>query len=44
MSVNDPKKTIVSEVKIGDRENAFDEPNIAHQGSSKKHKSASSKK
>ena len=44
MSANDLEKTFVSEVEIGDMENSFDEPDMAHQGSSKKHKSGSSKK
>jgi len=44
VSANDPEKTIVAEVKIGDTENAFDELDMAHQGSSKKHKRGSSKK
>ena len=41
---NDLEKTFVSEVEIGDMENAFDEPDMAHQGSSKKHKPGISKK
>jgi len=44
VSANDPEKTIVAEVKLGDMENAFDEADMAHQGSSKKHKPVSSKK
>ena len=44
VSANDPEKTFVSEVEIGDMENAFDEPDTSHQGSSKKHKPGSSKK
>ena len=36
VSANDPEKTFVSKVEIGDMENAFDEPDMAHQGSSKK--------
>lgn len=44
VSGNDSEKTTVAEVKIGDMENAFDEPDVADQGSSRKHKPASSKK
>ena len=43
VSANDLEKTFVSKVEIGDMENAFDEPDMAHQGSSKKHKHGSSK-